>query len=94
MLVLNQTGLINNILEIVGMYDCNTRGSPTKVTPLRTNANGPHRKDQWNYAYVIGILMYLSSNSYPDIKFAIYKCAWFIDLPQASRKEAIKHICR
>ena len=46
MLVLTQTGLINKILEKVGMSDCNTRGSPNKVTPLRTNANGTHRKEQ------------------------------------------------
>ena len=44
MLVLNQTGLINNILETVRISDCNTQGSPTKVTPLRTNHNRPHRK--------------------------------------------------
>ena len=81
MLVLNQTGLIKNILEIVGMYDCNTRGSPTKVTPLRTDANGPHSKDQWNYAHVIGILMYLSSNSHPDIKFEINQCTRFSHTP-------------
>ena len=44
MLVLNRTGLINNILETVRISDCNTQGSPTKVTPFRTNHNRPHCK--------------------------------------------------
>ena len=48
MLVLTQTGLINNILEKIRMSDCNTQGSPKNVTPLKPIANGPHHKERWN----------------------------------------------
>ena len=68
-LVLTQTGLINKILETVGMYDCNNRVPPTKVTPLGTNINRTHRKEWWNYASVIEMLICISSNAHPEIKF-------------------------
>ena len=73
MLALTQTGLINNILETVGISYFNTRGYPTKVTSLGTDTNGPHIKEQWNYTYVIGVFMYLSSNSHPEIKFTVHQ---------------------
>ena len=71
-LVLTQNGIINNILDTVGMSDYNTRGYPTKVNPLGTNPNIPHRKEWWNYVSVIGMLTYLSSNSYPGIQFSVH----------------------
>ena len=77
MLILTLTLIIKKILETSGMYDCNTQISPTKVTPLRTDANRPHHKEQWNYTSVIGILMYLSSNAHPEIKFEVHQCDWF-----------------
>ena len=77
MLVLNQTGLMNKILETVGISYFNTQGYPTKVTSLGTDTNGPHIKEQWNYASVIGMLMYLSSNSHPGIQFSVPQCAQF-----------------
>ena len=60
MLVLTKNEIINKILETVIIPDCNTWGYPTKITPLGTDTNGTHRKEQWNYTSVIGMLMYLS----------------------------------
>jgi hypothetical protein len=94
MLTLTQTGLIEKVLAAVGMYDCNTRGSPSTMTPLGTDTKGMHRKDSWNYASIIGMLMYLSSNAHPEIQFTVHKCAHFTHCPRSSHKEAIKHICR
>ena len=91
---LTQVGLIDKILATVGMTDCNTRGSPTTVSPLGTDAKGAHRKDHWNYASVIGMLMYLSSNAHPEIQFAVHQCARFTHCPRASHEEAVKHVCR
>ena len=86
MLVLNQTGLINKILETVGTSDCNTRGFPTKVTPFGNDANIPHHKERWNYASFIGMLVYLSLNARPEIKCVVHQCARFIHVPRASRE--------
>ena len=93
-LVLTQNILINNILETVVISDCNTRGSPTNFTPLGTDSNVPNFKEQWNYASVIGMLMYLSSNSHPGIQFSVPQCAQFSHVHRSSHEESINHICQ
>jgi hypothetical protein len=91
---LTQKGLIKKVLESTGMSDCRTRGSPSLITPLGTDAAGPHRKEQWNYSSIIGMLMYLASNAHPEIQFAVHQCARFTHCPRASHEEGVKHICR
>jgi hypothetical protein len=93
-LKLTQKGLILKILEATGMSDCNTRGSPALSSPLGTDADGPRRKDPWNYSSVIGMMMYLSSNAHPEIQFAVHQCARFTHCPRGCHEEAVKHICR
>jgi hypothetical protein len=59
-LKMTQKGLIQKVLATTGMTDCNTRGSPALSSPLGTNADGPSRKEPWNYASIVGMMMYLS----------------------------------
>jgi hypothetical protein len=40
------------------------------------------------------MLLYLSSNSRPDIQFAVHQCARFTHNPKESHAKAIKRICR
>ncbi len=40
------------------------------------------------------MLLYLSSNSRPDIQFAVYQCARFTHNPKHSHADAVKRICR
>jgi hypothetical protein len=94
MLKMTQGGLIKKVLGATGMSECNTRGSPALSTPLGTDADGPRRKEDWNYASAIGMLMYLASNAYPEIQFAVHQCARFTHCPRASHEEGVKHICR
>jgi len=94
MVTLTQTGLIDKVLEASGMTDCNIRGSPSTTNGLGTDANGARRKESWNYASIIGMMMYLSSNAHPEIQFAVHQCARFTHCPRASHEEAVKHICR
>jgi hypothetical protein len=89
-----QTGLIDKVLKYCRMTDCNTKSTPAASTPLGTDANGKHRQEDWDYATAIGMLLYLSSNSRPDIQFAVHQCARFTHVPRASHEEAIKRICR
>jgi hypothetical protein len=39
---LTQSDLIEKVLEATGMADCNTRGSPSLVSPLGIDADEPH----------------------------------------------------
>ena len=40
------------------------------------------------------MMMYLSSNAHPEIRFAFHQCARFTHCPRSSHEEAVNHICR
>ena len=92
-----QTGLIRKVLEATGMDNCN--GFPTLTNieaPLGTDANGSEAKRDWpnSDASVIGIMLYLASNTRTYISFPVHQCAQFIHNTKASHKTAVKRICR
>jgi histone deacetylase 1/2 len=89
-----QTGLIDKVLCTCKMQDCNAKETPAMTTPLGTDANGERWDAEWDYASVVGMLMYLCSNSRPDIQFAVHQCARFTHCPRKSHEKAIVRICR
>jgi hypothetical protein len=91
---LTQTGLINKVLKASDMETCNSVETPAFTTALGTDKEGPPFKESWKYATVIGMLMYLASNSRPDISFAVHQCARFTHAPQDSHAVAVKRILR
>ena len=79
------------------MQYCNPEDTPTTSTgPLGKDINGkaPQRQHQWQYASVIGMMMYLASNSRPDIAFAVHQCARFTHCVKASHENAVLRICK
>jgi hypothetical protein len=84
-----QTGLIEKILKHCNMTECNTKSTPANQTPLGTDSNGPAFDRSFDYASIVGMMMYLSSNSRPDIQFAVHQCARFTHNPKRSHGDAI-----
>jgi hypothetical protein len=91
---LSQPALIERILEATDMKDCNTKGTPASTKPVGTDEYGPVCEATFEYAQVVGMLMYLSCNTRPDIAFAVHQVARFTHRPKRSHEEAIKRICR
>jgi len=89
-----QQGLIKKVLKYCGMEDCNKKWTPSSTTPLSTDPNGKRFDATWDYATAIGMLLYLSSNSRPDIQYAVHQCARFTHSPKMSHQQAILRICR
>ena len=92
-----QTGFIRKVLEATGMEHSNGFPTPTKVeAPLGTDLNGSEAKIDWPdlYASVIGMMLYLASNTRPDISFAVHQCARFTHNTKVSHEIAVKRICR
>ena len=92
-----QTGLICKVLEAPGMEHSNVLLAPTKVeAPLGTEVNGSEDKRYWpnSYASVIGMMLYLASNTRPYISFDVHKCARFTHNTKVSHETAVKRICR
>ena len=40
------------------------------------------------------MVLYLASNTRPDISFAVHQCAWFTHNTKVSHKTAVNMICR
>ena len=72
---LTQTGLIKKILEKTGMTDAASKTTPASTTALGTDKDGVPFDEPWEYASVVGMLMYLGTNSRPDIAFSVKQCA-------------------
>ncbi|MGH7974067.1 MAG: reverse transcriptase domain-containing protein, partial [bacterium] len=79
---INQPFLIQRILEATNMIDCNTKDTPALTTPLHKDEFGKERQWAWNYASVIGMMMFLQANSRPDISYAVHQCARFSHFPR------------
>jgi len=89
-----QSGLIKRILKVMKMEDSAAKPTPAALKPLGKDEDGPDRQESWSYASVVGMMMYLSVNSRPDIAFAVHQCAQFTHCPKHSHEVALKQIAR
>ena len=74
------------------MLDSNKNTTPEATMPLVTDYDGPSFDEPWKYAYVVLMMMYLSSNSRPDIQFVVYQCSRFTHNPRKIHAEVLKSI--
>ena len=90
-----QTGLINKVLNTTGMEDCNSKPAPCSGDgkPLGSDPEGAQAAEKWSHSSVVGMLLYLASNSRPDIAFAVHQCVCFTHSSKASHEAAILRIC-
>ena len=91
------TVVIHKVLEATEMDHCNGLPTHTKVgAPLVTDDNGSEDNRDWtnSYAYVIGMMLYLESNTRPYISFTAKKCFGFNNNINASHYSLMKSICR
>jgi hypothetical protein len=91
---LTQKGLINKVISYCGMENGTTRPTPATVEPLGTDQYGEPFNEEWSYPAVVGMLLYLASNTRPDIQFAVHQVARFTHCPRKSHAQAIKRIIR
>ena len=96
MLELKQTGLIDRVIEALGLDVGTTNGkaTPAEHAPLVNDANGPEAHRNFSYSSVVGMLLYLSGHSRPDIAYAVNCCARYMFNPKRSHEEALKRIGR
>ena len=77
------------------MEHCNGLPTPTKFeATLGTDENGSEAKRDWpnSYASVIGVMLYLASNTIPDILFAVNQCAQFTHNTKVYTETDVKRI--
>ena len=91
---LSQKGLIEKVINYIGLSDSNTKPTPAATAPLGSDKSGAPFAESWSYAAAVGMLLYLSSNTRPDIQFAVHQVARFSHCPKQSHGQAIKRIVR
>ena len=58
-----QPRLLEKVLNVTGMSDANDTHTPTTEAPVGANLDGLSFKEDWEYASVVGMLMYLAANT-------------------------------
>ena len=91
---LTQTGLIDKVLKAIGGERLNGCDTPATPVPLVADTHGEPFSETWDYASVVGMLMYLAQNSRPDLAYAVHSAARFTHAPRASHAAAVKRIAR
>jgi hypothetical protein len=67
---------------------------PAKAKPLTPDEDGEGPQGSFSYASVVGMLLYLSGHSCPDIAYTVNCCACYMFNPRLSHKKALKRIGR
>ena len=92
---MTQKGLIKKTLQAAKMTDCNPNWTPCTQSALGSDPDGESfDQKQFNYASIVGMLLYLSNNTRPDITFAVSQVARFTHSPKKSHGQAVKSILR
>jgi hypothetical protein len=93
---MRQTGLIDRIVEALGLDSkmATPKYTPAEATPLTRDEDGEPPQGAFSYASVVGMLLYLSGHSRPDIAYAVNCCARYMFNPRLSHEKALKRIGR
>ena len=78
----------------MGLNHCKPNVTPAATECLGIDPDGELMKESWSYPSVVGMLLYLCSNTKPDICFAVSQLARFTHAPKQSHATAVKTIVR
>ncbi len=89
-------GLTLCIIEAMGL-DVGTvtpKWTPAEAAaaPLVKDSEGAQATGTFSYSSVVGMLLYLSGHTCPDIAYAVNCAARYMFCPKKSHEEALKHI--
>jgi hypothetical protein len=96
LLEMKQTGLIKRVIKAIGLDDGLVKGkyTPSESKPLVKNLNGEAASGAFSYSSVVGMLLYLSEHTHPDITFAVNCCAQYMFCPKHLHELALQRIGR
>ena len=76
------------------MENCNPNAMPASPNALGADKDGPPMEEEWNYRGICGALLCLSTNTRPDLAFAVSQVCRFGSDPKQSHATAVKTILR
>ena len=95
-MTLLQTGLTDRILAMLQLTDGVSNGchTPSETQELGSCPHSPPYDGPWSYRSVIGMMLYLSANTRPDIAYAVHQCARYSANPTEAHAKGLKRIGR
>jgi hypothetical protein len=96
LLEMKQTGLIKRVIEALGLDDGLAKGkyTPSESKPLIKDLDGEPASGAFSYSSVVGMLLYLSGHTRPDIAFSVNCCARYMFSPRHLHELALKRLGR
>ncbi len=92
---LTQPGLSERIVKALGFNKHTTScKTPAEPSPLPKDIAGEPASVMINYASVIGMLLYLSGHTRPDLSFAVHQCARYTFALTKQHEQALLRIGR
>ncbi len=94
LLEMKQEGLTLRIIEALGL-DVGTvtpKWTPAEAALLVKDSEGAPATGTFSYSSVVGMMLYLSGHTYPDIAYAVDCAAWYMFRPKKSHEEALKQM--
>ena len=93
---MTQTGLIDRVIRALGLNlgNITLKWTPASREPLVKDLNGPPATGEFNYASVVGMLLYLSGNTQSDLAYAVNCCARYMTNARESHEVGCKRIGR
>merc|ERR1712086_1250452 len=95
-MMMTQEGLIGRIIEAMGLdlEHSTPKLTPCNKAPMVKDVDGYPCSESFAYASIIGMLLYLSGHSRPDISYSVSQVARFTFCPRRSHEVALKLIGR
>ena len=90
--VLTQTGLIERIQAIMNIHECNDKLTPVDIITLVKEENRDPFMKHLEYRLVVGMMLYFTGSTRPDIAYIVHQCARFSHNPKRSHEMDLKHV--
>jgi hypothetical protein len=81
---LTETGLIDKVIKAAGLEDCSIYITPVCTTLVGSDPDRPTFQEDWEYAAIMGMLMYLAANTRPCIAYAVHQAVCHTHAPRES----------
>ena len=93
---MKQLGLIKRVIPTLGFAEneTSTKRTPAESKPLTKDEDGEPAQESFSYASVVGMLLYLSGHTRPDLSYSVSQVARFMFAPKRSHELALKRIGR
>ena len=86
---MKQVGLIDRVIETLGLDDgmANGKFTPAESTPLVKDSDGEAACGSFSYSSVVGMLLFLSGHTHPDIACGLNCCTSYMFCPKRLMKQ-------